>query len=266
MVASLRKEELKRGLVTCSSGNHGAAVSFAASLLGEVKVKVFVPEKAEKTKTAKIESYGAEVVHHGRDFLSTLDRALQYTEESGGVFVHSHGHPLIIAGQGTIGLEILEDLPNAEVVVVPIGGGGLISGIVTAVKSAQDRIRVFGVESAAAPGAQMSFRDGYCHERIPLGVSIADGLMGTLTPLTFALTHTRVEKVAVVDDQQIVQAMRLLQEEEQIIVEGSAAVGLAAILAGLIDTKRKKTVLVLTGRNISWERYRSLLTEGVASK
>jgi len=156
-------------------------------------------------------------------------------------------------------LEILEDLPDVEAVVVPVGGGGLISGIVTAVKSAQDRIRVFGVESSAAPGAQLSFRDGHCHERIPLGSSIADGLMGTLTPLTFALTYKRVEKIAVVDDEQIVQAMRLLQEEEQITVEGSAAVGLAAILAGEIDTRNKKTVLVLTGRNISWERYRALL-------
>jgi threonine dehydratase len=231
----------------------------AASLFGGAKAKVFVPENAEKRKTAIIEAYGAEVIRHSGDFLSTLDRALRYVEESGGVFIHSHSHPLIIAGQGTIGLEILEGLPDIATVVVPVGGGGLISGIVAAVKSGQPKIRVFGVESSAAPGAQMSFRDGYCHERIPLGSSIADGLMGTLTPLTFDLTYDRVEKIAVVDDEQIVKAMRVFQEEEQMTVEPSAAVGLAAIMAGQIDTGNKKTVLVVTGRNISWDKYRALV-------
>jgi threonine dehydratase len=259
MVASLGEEERRGGLVTCSSGNHGAAVAFAAGMFREANVKVFVPESAEKTKTAKIESYSAEVIHHGKDFLQTLDRALQYVEDSGGVFIHSHGHPLVIAGQGTIGLEILEDLPDVETVVVPVGGGGLISGIVSAVKSGRSSARVYGVESAAAPGAHLSFRDGYCHERIQLGSSIADGLMGTLTPLTFSLTYGQVEKIAVVEDEQIVRAMRVFQEEEQITVEPSAAVGLAAILSGQIETGNKKTVLVVTGRNISWQRYRALV-------
>lgn len=259
MIAALSEEERKSGLVTCSSGNHGAAVSFAASRFGRVGTKVFVPENAERAKTSKIELYGAQVVHHGKDFLEAFDRAVQYTRDSGGVFVHSHGHPLVIAGQGTIGLEIVEDLPDVEAVVVPVGGGGLLSGIVTAVKSANDRIGVFGVESSAAPGAHMSFRDGYCHERISIKSSIADGLMGTLTPLTFALTYKRVEEIAVVDDEQIVGAMRRLQEQEQLIVEGSAAVGLAAILEHKIDVRNRKVVLVLTGRNISWKRYRALL-------
>lgn len=259
MIAALSEEERNSGLVTCSSGNHGAAVAFAASRFGLVGTKVFVPENAERAKTSKIEMYGAQVVHHGKDFLEAFDHAVGYTCDSGRVFVHSHGHPMVIAGQGTIGLEILEDLPEVEAVVVPVGGGGLLSGIVTAVKSANDRIGVFGVESAAAPGAHMSFRDGYCHERISIKSSIADGLMGTLTPLTFALTYKRVEEIAVVADEQIVGAMRMLQEQEQLIVEGSAAVGLAAILEHKLDVRHRKVVLVLTGRNISWERYRTLL-------
>jgi threonine dehydratase len=261
MIAALSGEQRKSGLATCSSGNHGAAVAFAAGRFGRVEAKVFVPENAERAKTRKIEMYGAQVVHHGKDFLEAFDHAVGYTRDSGGVFVHSHGHPLVIAGQGTIGLEIVEDLPDVEAVVVPVGGGGLISGIVTAVKSANDRIGVFGVESSAAPGAHMSFRDGHCHERISLKSSIADGLMGTLTPLTFALTYKRVEEIAVVDDAQIVRAMRMLQEQEQLMVEGSAAVGLAAILEHKIDLRNRKVVLVLTGRNISWERYRALLED-----
>jgi len=259
MIAALSEEQRKSGLVTCSSGNHGAAVAFAAGRFGRAGAKVFVPENAEPAKTRKIEMYGAQVVHHGKDFQEAFDHAVGYTRDNGGVFVHSHGHPLVIAGQGTIGLEIVEDLPQVEAVVVPVGGGGLLSGIVTAVKNANDRIGVFGVESSAAPGAHMSFCDGYCHERISLKSSIADGLMGTLTPLTFDLTYKRVQEIAVVDDEQIVGAMRMLQEQEQLIVEGSAAVGLAAILEHKIDVRNRKVVLVLTGRNISWERYRTLL-------
>ncbi len=262
MVAALSDEERNRGLVTCSSGNHGTAVSFAASLFDRTNVKVFVPENAERAKIQKIESYGAEVVWQGENYLQTLDRAVKYTNECGGVFVHSHGHPLIIAGQGTIGLEILEDLPEVDAVVIPVGGGGLISGIVSAVKTANNRICIFGVESSAAPGAQISFRDGYCHERISIGSSIADGLMGTLTPLTFDLTYKRVEKIAVVDDEEIIQAMRIFQEEEQLTIEGSAAVGLAAILNRKIDVTNQNVVLVLTGRNISWKRYRALMDTG----
>jgi len=265
MVASLSNRERRSGLVTCSSGNHGVALSFAARLFGQTPTKVFVPENAERTKTKKISLFGAEVVYYGNDFLNTLEYATNYAKEHAAVFVHSHSHPLVIAGQGTIGLEIIEDLPDVEVVIVPVGGGGLIAGIVTALKSARKRIQVIGVEPSAAPGAYISFRDGYCHEKIPLRTSIADGLMGTLTPLTFALTYRLVDEIALVEDQEIIEAMRVFWEEEQLMIEGSAAVGLAAVLAGKLNIKKQKTVLVLTGRNINWDRYRLLLEHGHAS-
>ena len=261
MVSSLSENERKRGLITCSSGNHGLALCYAASLFGRPPTKVFVPVGAEPTKLNKIKMQGGEVIPFGNDYLETLNKALTYAEESGGVFVPSHDHPLIVAGQGTIGLEIMEDLPDAEFIVVPVGGGGLISGISTAVKSINPQVKLIGVEPTAAPGAYLSFQDGYCHEHVNIRPSIADGLLGTLTPLTFSIAHQFVEEIKLVEEEAIFQAMRVFQEDEQLIVEGSAAVGLAAILRGKIEPPGQKIVLVLTGRNISAAQYGRIITQ-----
>jgi len=259
MVSALTDDERRRGLVTCSSGNHGTALAYAASIFGRPPTKVFLPTYADSNKMDKLKALGAEAVLHGVDFLETLDEALQYAEDSGGVYVHSHSHPLIIAGQGTIGLEIMEDLPDVEVVLVPIGGGGLISGIATAVKSLAPQVRVVGVETTAAPGAYLSFRDGYCHERVDIRPSVADGLLGTLTPLTWEISRNLVEGVKLVEEDEIIQAMRVFQQDEQLMVEGSAAVGLAAILTEKVNVQGQKVVMVLTGRNIDAGKYNRLV-------
>jgi len=265
MVSALREEERRRGLVTCSSGNHGLALSYAASLFNLRPAKVFVPLGAQPAKLKKIEMYGGEIIPYGSHYLETLERALAYAEESGECFVHSHGHPLIIAGQGTIGLEISENLPDVECIIVPVGGGGLISGIALAAKSANPRVRLIGVEPTAAPGAYLSFRDGYCHEQIDIKPSIADGLLGTLTPLTFSISRRWVEKIALVEEEEIYQAIRVFQEDEQLIVEGAAVVSLAAILSRKIDVCGQKVALVITGRNISAAQYNNITSSKTGS-
>jgi threonine dehydratase len=141
---------------------------------------------------------------------------------------------------------------------VPVGGGGLISGIALAAKSANPTIRLIGVEPTAAPGAYLSFRDGYCHEQIDLKPSIADGLLGTLTPLTFTISNRWVEKIVLVEEEEIYRAIRIFEEDEQLIVEGAAAVSLAAILNRKIDVCGLKVVLVITGRNISAAQYNKI--------
>ncbi len=261
MVSALTDDERNRGLVTCSSGNHGTALAYAASLFGHPPTKVFLPTYADPNKVGKLKALGAEPVLHGDTFLETLDEAQQYAKDSGATYVHSHGHPLVIAGQGTIGLEIMEDLPDVQTILVPIGGGGLISGIATAVKSAAKQVRVVGVEPTAAPGAYLSFRDGFCHERIDLRPSVADGLLGTLTPLTWEISRNLVEGVKLVEEDEIIQAMRVFQQDEQLMVEGAAAVGLAAILNGKVDVQGQKVALVLTGRNINADRYNELISQ-----
>ena len=260
MVLALSEEERNRGLVTASSGNHGIALSYAASLSGKPPTKVFVPKNADPKKIEKIRSFGAEAILYGKNYTETLDEAQRYVKEINGTYIHSHSHPLVIAGQGTIGLEIMEDLPDAQKIIVPIGGGGLISGIATAINSLSDKTAIIGIEPAAAPGAYLSLRDGYCHERIELKQSIADGLLGTFTPLTFEISHDLIESVKLVEEDEIIHAMKVLQQEEQLMVEGSAAVGLAAILSNKIYVKNQKVVLILTGRNIDSEKYNNLIS------
>jgi threonine dehydratase len=259
MVTALPDESRNRGLVTCSSGNHGTALAYAASISGHPPTKVFLPTYADPNKVSKLRALGAEAVLRGDTFLETLDTALQYAEDEGATYVHSHSHPLVIAGQGTIGLELLEDLPEVECVLVPIGGGGLISGIGTAVKSAIPGVRIIGVEPSAAPGAYLSFRDGLCHERIELRPSVADGLLGTLTPLTWQISRDLVDDVVLVEEDEIIGAMQVFQHSEQLMLEGAAAVGLAAILSGKADVEGQKAAIILTGRNIDARQYNRLI-------
>ena len=261
MVSTLTDDERSRGLVTCSSGNHGTALAYAASLFGRPQTQVFLPKYADPNKLRKLEALGAEAILSGDTMLETLHEAQQYADDGDAIYVHSHSDPLVIAGQGTIGLEIMEDLPDAQTILVPIGGGGLISGIATAVKSVAEQVRVIGVEPTAAPGAYLSFRDGFCHERIDLLPSVADGLLGTLTPLTWGISRRLLEGVKLVEEGEIIQAMRVFQQEEQLMVEGSAAVGLAAILSGKASVQGQIVVLVLTGRNISADRYNELINQ-----
>ncbi len=265
MVSALTNDERSRGLVTCSSGNHGTALAYAASIFGHPPTQVFLPTYADPNKVGKLKALGAEAVLHGDTFLETLDEAQQHARDRGATYVHSHSHPLVIAGQGTIGLEIMEDLPDVQTILVPIGGGGLISGIATAVKSISPEVRVMGVEPTAAPGAYLSFRDGFCHERIDLRPSVADGLLGTLTPLTWEILRNLLEGVKLVEEDEIIQAMRVFQQDEQLMIEGAASVGLAAILSGKVDVQGQKVVLVLTGRNINADRYNELINQATAA-
>jgi threonine dehydratase len=264
MVAALTPEQRGRGLVTASSGNHGIALAYAASQFGHPPTTIFLPEYADKTKLSKLAALGAQTILHGADFLQAFDRANEYAAETGATFVHSHAHPLIIGGQGTIGLEIMEDLPDPDLVLVPIGGGGIISGISTAIKAANPRVRIVGVQSAASPGAYLSLRDGVCHERVNLRPSIAEGLLGAFSPLPFAITKDRVAGVALVEDDEIVEGMRAFQADEQLMVEPAAAVTLAAILAGKIAVAGLKVVLVITSRNVDAGRYMRLIAHGPA--
>ncbi len=259
-VAVLHQAGLSRPLVTCSSGNHGTALAYAADKIGYPAPVVFVPEDADSTKVNRIRSYGAEVRAQGKDFTETFGIAQEYVQSSGGLYVHSHSDNEIIAGQGTIGLELLEEFPDLDAVVVPVGGGGLISGIATAVKTGVPEVEVFGVEAAAAPGAFLSFRDGRCHESVTIKPSLADGLLGTLTPLTYSIAGRLVSAMHTVEEAEIAAALQLLLEHEQIIAEGSAVVGLAAVLSGKLDLGGKKTVFVLTGRNISKNKFLRAVT------
>jgi threonine dehydratase len=260
MVTALSEAEQARGLVTASSGNHGIAVAYAAARSGGLPSTVFVPQDADPTKVGKIRALGAQVHFHGANYLEAYAEAQQFSVDQGTTFVHSHAHPLIMAGQGTIGLEILEDLPDATAILIPIGGGGLISGIATAVKAVSREVKIFGIEPSAAPAAYMSLRDGVCYEEIEIKPSLADGLLGGFGRLPFEVSRHLIEDVFLVEEDEIAAAMRILQQDEQLMVEAASAVGLAALLSGKTDLSEEQVVLVLTSRNIDAAKFNRVIS------
>jgi threonine dehydratase len=264
-VSSLTPEERGRGLVTASSGNHALAVAYASQLFGDHPTRIYVPEDADPAKVKRILAWGPDLVYHGRTFQEAFDEAQRYVKENGSVFVHSHADPKVIAGQGTIGLEIMEDLPDAEAVIVPIGGGGLISGISSAVKTVSEDVKIYGVEPTAAPGAYRSLREGVCHETLDVGESIADGLLGGFGRLPFEICRRTVDDTFLVDDGEIAEAMVAFQQEEQVMVEPASSVGLAAMLSGKTEVQNMNVVLVVTSRNIDASRYNQLIQKRIRS-
>jgi threonine dehydratase len=258
-VSSLTKEKLERGLVTASSGNHALAVAFASTLFGNPPTRIYVPEDADPAKVKRITEWEPELVYHGNSFFEAYKEARRYEKERGAVFVHSHGDPLVIAGQGTIGLEVMEDLPDVDSIIIPIGGGGLVSGVSIAAKTINEIVRIIGVEPNAAPGAYTSLRDGVAYEEIEIEDSIADGLLGGFGSLPFQICSKTVDETHLVSDAEIIEAMKTFQREEQLMVEAASSVGLAALMTGKVEAKGEKVVLIVTSRNIAAEKYNQLI-------
>lgn len=261
-----RDTVMEAGVATASSGNHALALARAATELNVPQIKIFLPENADPSKVEKIRLQGIEPVLDGETFFETFDIAQAYTLKCGACYVHSHADPLVIAGQATIGLEILEELPDVDAVIVPVGGGGLISGIAAAIKVGGSNVSVIGAEPEASPGAYLSMQKGEPCERIELKPSVADGLAGGLSPLPFEIARNLLEQVALAGEDEIIAAMRAFFSEEQLVIEGAASVGLAVLLSGKIQLPDQKVVLVVTGRNIDSDRFLSITAPTGASK
>jgi threonine dehydratase len=257
---------MKAGVVTASSGNHALALAHAATKMDVQHIKIFLPEDADPAKVEKIRLRGTEPVLDGETFFETFDIAQAYTKKSGACYVHSHADPLVIAGQGTIGLEILEELPDVDAVIVPVGGGGLISGIAAAIKADSSKVAIIGAEPEASPGAYQSMQQGEPCERIELKPSVADGLAGGLSPLPFEIAHNLIKQVALAAEDEIIAAMKAFFSEEQLVIEGAASVGLAVLLSGKIRLRDQKVVLVVTGRNVDPDRFLAITAQSGESK
>ena len=244
-----------RGVVTHSSGNHGQALALAARTRG-IPATIVMPANASPVKTAAIEGYGATIVVSGPSLADREAMVAEILERSGAVFIPPFDHPDVIAGQGTAALELLRDAPGIEALIVPIGGGGLISGFSLAAKGFDPAIRVFGAEPTGASAAAQSKAAG---ERVKLAstTSIADGLLANYVGLmTWPIIEANVERVFLVGEDQIVKAMRLIWERMKLVIEPSAAVGVAVALS---DEFRAlpglKTVgIVLCGGNVSLDK------------
>jgi threonine dehydratase len=258
-ILQLNPDERKHGLVAASSGNHGLAVSYLAKLTG-THATIVVPTNAVEEKVNAIEEYGATVVKHGLYHDQRFEKALEIQKATGAILIPPFDDPHIIAGQGTAGLEICEDLPDVSMVVVPIGGGGLIAGIATAVKSLKPNVKVVGVEPEKASSMYQSVKDGKI-ARLSDTTSIADGL-ATREPglLTYALVKQYVDRIVLVSEEAIERAVFTAMKECHLVIEPSAAAVIAA-LEKLQPKPEEKVVLVVSGGNVSLKTLASILTK-----
>jgi threonine dehydratase len=248
---SLAEKERKRGVLTVSSGNHGRAVAYVARELG-VRATVCMSTRVPRNKVAAIRRLGAEVVLHGESYDEAERHALRLQEEHGLTMISPFDDPRVIAGQGTIGLELLEDLPEVDTAVVPLSGGGLLSGIALVLKSADASIRTVGVSMDRAPVMFHSLRAGHPIE-MEEEETIADALVGGIgldNRYTFHLIQEYVDQTILVTEEEIANAMASALEHHHLVVEGGGAVALAALLQGKVRGPGENVVVVLSGGNV----------------
>jgi threonine dehydratase len=257
-ILQLTVAQRDQGVITLSAGNHGQGLAYAAQIAG-VRCVVFMPENAVPTKVAAVKGYGAEA--RFAPSMETVFAAMdQYRQEHGLHYVHPFGDPDIIAGQGTVGLEILEDCPDVETITVCVGGGGLLSGIAVAAKGLKPGIRVVGVEPEGAPVVTRSLVAGYpvTIEKI---TTVADGLAAPFAaPTSQRLIERYVDDVVIVNDEEILAALRLILERTKLLVEPAGAAATAALLVDKAGARAdSRVVATLSGGNIDFEKLKSLL-------
>ncbi|MBR2134569.1 MAG: threonine ammonia-lyase [Eubacterium sp.] len=249
-ISRLSDEEKAKGVIACSAGNHAQGVALAATKNG-IKSLICLPDGAPISKVEATKRYGAEVCLCKGVYDDAYKKAIELRDEKGYTFIHPFNDPDVIAGQGTIGLEILEQLPDIDAVVVPIGGGGLIAGVAYTIKQINPKCKVYGVQAAGAPSMQKSVDDGKI-ETLEKVQTIADGIaVKTPGDLTYELTKEYVDGIFTVTDDEIALAILTLMEQEKLVAEGAGAVPVAAVMNGKIpDIQGKKVCCLVSGGNI----------------
>jgi threonine dehydratase len=261
-LCSLSSEEKKRGVVTASAGNHAQGVAYSSKRAG-IKSTVVMPQKAPLAKIEATQNYGAQVILYGNTFDEAQDYALKLQNQNGASFIHAFDDPFIIAGQGTVGLEILDQLPDVDSIVCPVGGGGLISGIALAVKEKHPHLKLYGVQAARCPSMLSSLV-----AKKPLKISametIADGIaVKRPGKLTFEIISRYVDDLVTVSDEEIAQTMLYLLERSKQVVEGAGAAALASLLFGKFNLKKQKVAVLVSGGNVDLARLPLWLSRAV---
>ncbi len=261
-ILSLSEEDRAKGIIASSSGNHAQGVAYAAKMLG-IKATLVLPENAPQSKIDGTKALGAEVILHGFDSIQRYKKLYEIQDEKGYTLVHSYNDPELIAGQGTSGLEIAQDMPDVDTVVVPLGGGGLLAGVAAALKESRPSVRIVAVEPAGIQRYAESRKAGHPVE-VPMGETLADGLMITKTgEFNYPLIDKYVDEIVPASDEFIKKALLEIIFKGKLLVEPSAAVGLAAALEGTFKVKPgEKVCFFLSGGNIDPEKLASFLPGG----
>lgn len=257
-ISSLPMEKREKGVVTFSAGNHGMGMAYSARALG-IQATVVLPSNPVPSKKEAIISYGANIVNGGADSVAMYKMALQLQEEKGMEMIHPFDDPFTIAGQGTIGLEISEQLHDVDAIIVPVSGGGLIAGIAATIKAIKPSIEIIGVNAEGAQAMYQSLQKGH-----PITVdkvqSIADGLMVNKPgELTFLHTQKYVDDLVLVSEKEIAETVAFMSDYSKLVVEPSGAAALAAMLYNRTQLKNRKVAVIVSGGNVSLELYTSLI-------
>jgi threonine dehydratase len=261
-IKNLSPAEKVKGVIAASAGNHAQGVALAAKKAG-IAATVVMPETAPVSKVAATKGYGANVVLFGQGYDDAYSKALEIQHETGATLIQAFNDPFVIAGQGTIGLEIIEDLSEVDVVIVPIGGGGLVSGIATAVKALKPDVKVIGVEAEGAASAYESRKAGF-PKKLESVQTIADGIaVKSPGDLTFEIIERLVDDIVTVNDDEIAHAILHLLERSKLVVEGSGAVGVAALLHDKIGIYDRNAVVILSGGNIDVNIVSRIIERGM---
>ena len=258
----LSEDQRQRGVIAASAGNHGLAVAFHAQRLG-IPATIVMPRFAPLIKVSRARRYGATVTLEGEDFDAALAHARQLQTQSQGCFIPAFDDLDVIAGQGTLGLELFEQVPDVETIIVPVGGGGLISGLAVALKESGSRARVIGVQAEELPSMQAAIQTGTIVSA-PSASTLADGIaVRRVGELTFPVVQRYVDEIVTVNEDEIAHAILLLLENEKTVVEGAAATTLAALLNRSLGLQGQKVVLILSGGNIDMNIVARVIEKGL---
>ena len=259
---TLSETERKLGVTAASAGNHAQGVAFHATAHG-IRAQIVMPLATPLVKVAATRSYGAEVILHGASYDEACDEAMRCCEEEGRTFIHPFDDSEVISGQGTIGLELLEQVPDIEAVVVPIGGGGLIGGIACALKETNPKIRIVGVESEKLP-SMLRAREAGAPVTIAPEATIADGIaVRRAGDLTLPLVTRYVDEIVTVDDEEVASAILMLLEQEKTLAEGAGAAALAAVVQSKTNLRHRRTVVMVCGGNIDVTLLAKIIERGL---
>jgi threonine dehydratase len=262
-ISRLANEQGHAGVIAASAGNHAQGVAIAAAQ-NNIPCTIVMPESAPLAKVTATQGYGANVVLYGPTYDDAYQHCCDLQQQTGATFIHAFDDPDIIAGQGTLGLEMLTDLPDADAIVVPVGGGGLISGIAIAARALKPDITIIGVQAAGAGSCRTSLEAGSLRT-LPVINTIADGIaVKRPGALTFSLIQRLVDEIVLVEDEAIINAVLLLMERCKMLVEGAGAAGLAALLSGKVQLAGKKVLVPLTGGNIDINLVGRFIEHGLA--
>ena len=258
-LTSLTEQEKAKGVLAVSSGNHGAGVSYAAKVLGGIKAKVYVPKTVPVSKLEKIKYFGAEVIAAGNNYDEAHAAALEAMKKEDLIFVDPCSDAEVIAGQGTIAMEILETNPDIDTIIVPIGGGGLITGISVAAKHIKPSIKIIGVQTAACPAMKKAIEDQICYTDFPSQPSICDALIGGVGELPYRMSQQCIDDIILVEEEKIKEAILFLIEKEKVIAEPAGAVGVAAIMTNSELFKSRNIAIVVSGGNLDYSLLKSII-------